>query len=33
MSEAPKMRGSVVQAVSGCEGRVATSLREQIQFH
>ena len=33
MSEAPKKRWYVVQAFSGFEGRVATSLREHIKLH
>lgn len=33
MSEAPKKRWYVVQAFSGFEGRVATSLREHIKIH
>ncbi|EHK9741326.1 transcription termination/antitermination protein NusG [Escherichia coli] len=33
MSEAPKKRWYVVQAFSGFEGRVATSLRENIKLH
>ncbi|MFR3707806.1 MAG: transcription termination/antitermination protein NusG [Enterobacter hormaechei] len=32
MSEAPKKRWYVVQAFSGFEGRVATSLREHIKL-
>lgn len=32
MSEAPKKRWYVVQAFSGFEGRVATSLREYIKL-
>lgn len=33
MSEAPKKRWYVVQAFSGFESRVATSLREHIRMH
>ena len=33
MSEAPKNLRYVVQASSGFEGRVATSLREHIKLH
>ncbi len=33
MSEAPKSAWYVVQAFSGFEGRVATSLREHIKLH